>query len=99
MAQIRRGMHVSKWIVLGAPRFSPYRLLDSAPWLLYFALTMVKTDGQLIDLDGAWPENPLQSGRSLDCRAWGPRLRYCAPSKVIQAFYEHIAQKLTPFTL
>jgi arginase family enzyme len=60
---------------------------------------MVRSETQLIDLDGAWPENPLEPSRSLDCRAWGPKLRYCAPGRIIQAFYEQIAQKLTPFTL
>jgi arginase family enzyme len=54
---------------------------------------------QLIDLDGAWPEGTLQIGCSLDCRAWGPNLRYCAPAKVIEAFYRDVAEKLTPFTL
>ena len=54
---------------------------------------------QLIDLDAAWPEGNLQTDRSLDCRTWGPKLRYCAPGRIIQAFYEQIAQKLTPFTL
>jgi Arginase family len=55
--------------------------------------------GQLIDLDGAWPENVVVHGRSLDCRAWGPQLRYCAPRRIILAFCREVREKLTPFTL
>ena len=54
---------------------------------------------QHIDLDGAWPKSTLQNARLLDCRGWGPRLRYCAPGKIIEAFYGEVADKLTPFTL
>ena len=54
---------------------------------------------QHIDLDGAWPKNTLQNARLLDCRAWGPRLRYCTPGKIVEAFYREVADKLTPFTL
>ena len=57
------------------------------------------TETQLIDLDGAWPGNILDLDRSLDCRAWGPKLRYCAPGKIIESFYEEVAGKLAPFTL
>jgi hypothetical protein len=60
---------------------------------------MPNTDTQLIDLDDAWPVNRLDLGRSLDCRSWGPKLRYCAPASIIQSFYEEIAGKVTPFTL
>jgi arginase family enzyme len=54
---------------------------------------------QHIDLDGAWPKNTLQNARLLDCRAWGPRLRYCVPAKVIEVFYREVAKELAPFTL
>jgi hypothetical protein len=54
---------------------------------------------QHIDLDGAWPKSTLRNARLLDCRAWGPRLRYCAPGKIIEAFCREVADKLTPFTL
>jgi hypothetical protein len=54
---------------------------------------------QIVQLDGAWPPNALDLIRSLDCRAWGPKLRYCAPTKVIETFYREFAEKLTPFTL
>lgn len=54
---------------------------------------------QFIELDGAWPPNSLELTRSLDCRAWGPNLRYCAPTRVIETFYRQLEEKLTPFTL
>jgi hypothetical protein len=54
---------------------------------------------QHIDLDAAWPETFPVNGRFLDCRAWGPKLRYCAPGSIIEAFYREIAPELTPFTL
>jgi arginase family enzyme len=54
---------------------------------------------QIIELDGAWPPNSLELTRSLDCRAWGPKLRYCAPTRVIETFYRELEEKLTPFTL
>jgi len=54
---------------------------------------------QIIQLDGAWPPNSLDLTRSLDCRAWGPKVRYCAPTRVIETFYREFEEKLTPFTL
>jgi len=54
---------------------------------------------QHIDLDGAWPENFLGEAHSLNCRAWGPELRYCAPGKIIETFYSEVVEKLTSFTL
>jgi arginase family protein len=54
---------------------------------------------QIIQLDGAWPPNSLELTRSLDCRAWGPKVRYCAPTSVIETFYREFEEKLTPFTL
>jgi arginase family enzyme len=54
---------------------------------------------QIIELDGAWPPKALELTRTLDCRAWGPQLRYCAPTRVIETFYRELEEKLTPFTL
>jgi arginase family enzyme len=54
---------------------------------------------QLIDLDGAWPEHSLGVNRVLDLRAWGPKLRYCAPGRTIERFYCDVAKNLAPFTL
>ena len=55
--------------------------------------------GQFIELDAAWAPKPLELTRSLDCRAWGPKLRYCAPGRMIEAFYREVSETLTPFTL
>jgi hypothetical protein len=55
-----------------------------------------------VDLDGAWPREAPQSASSLsylDCRSWGPGLRYSAPSRGIDAFYRFIEDKLAKFTL
>src|SRR5258708_14570756 len=60
---------------------------------------MLNTDTQLIDLDGAWPVNPLDMGRSMDCRSGGPKLRYCALTSIIHSVFEEIGGKVTPFTL
>jgi arginase family enzyme len=54
---------------------------------------------QLIDLDGAWPSDSLSVARTLHCQTWGPRLRYCAPERVIDAFYDEIGDQLAAFTL
>ena len=54
---------------------------------------------QHIDLDGAWPIDAFTDLANLDCRVWGPRLRYCAPRRIIDAFYHEFAEKLRPFTL
>lgn len=51
------------------------------------------------DLDGAWSSNVLPVGRYVDCRAWGPRLRYCTTAREIDAFYETIRAKIPAFTL
>lgn len=54
---------------------------------------------QLIDLDGTWSANSFGTDRFIDCRNWGPKLRYCAPRRIIEVFYSEVTQKLTPFTL
>ncbi len=38
-----------------------------------------------LDLDAAWPAAEAP-GRHLDARAWGPRLRFCAPNAEMEAF-------------
>jgi len=50
-----------------------------------------------VNLDGAWPEDILE--HHLDMREWGPRLRYCAPPRLLDAFYEAIQPDLGAFTL
>jgi len=50
-----------------------------------------------VDLDGAWPQGILDPW--LDLREWGPRLRYCAPAAIMEAFYREIQPRLGAFTL
>ncbi len=50
-----------------------------------------------IDLDGAWPGHCVES--AVDCREWGPRLRYCARARDIEEFHEFIRPQLGRFTL
>lgn len=54
---------------------------------------------QIIDLDGAWPAGIAAIPQIQNCRSWGPQLRYCAPARIINAFWEEIRTKTTPFTL
>lgn len=54
---------------------------------------------QHIDLDGAWPSNSVTLDRTLDYRTWGPRLRYCAPTNIVEKFFETVRENLVPFTL
>lgn len=51
-----------------------------------------------VDLDGAWPDNALGL-RRVDARAWGPRLRFSAPSRLVEQFYRELAPQLAPFIL
>ncbi len=50
-----------------------------------------------IDLDGAWPRDAVDT--YVDCRAWGPRLRYSATVDGVDEFYEFIRERLGKFTL
>jgi arginase family enzyme len=52
-----------------------------------------------VDLDGAWPREALPEARYLDCRDWGPRLRYSATAGGMRRFAEHMAQWPARFTL
>jgi len=54
---------------------------------------------QHIDLDGAWPESFPGPDRLFQCRDWGPKLRYCAPGNIVEAFYREVAESISPFTL
>src|SRR2546423_3950304 len=49
-----------------------------------------------IDLDGAWAPGIL-SLPILDATQWGPQLRFCAPSALIERFYDEINNALAPF--
>jgi hypothetical protein len=54
---------------------------------------------QIVDFDGAWSLEAVETDRILDFRAWGPKLRYCTPTTVIGSFFEAVRDQLTPFTL
>ncbi|MGI9087188.1 MAG: hypothetical protein ACR2HH_05525 [Chthoniobacterales bacterium] len=51
-----------------------------------------------LDLDDAWGLGGFDLPR-LDARIWGPRLRFCAPTRVIEKFIEEYRARLAPFTL
>ncbi len=51
------------------------------------------------DLDGAWPHDATPLGSHVDCRAWGPRLRYSTSEREVAAFEAFILGKTAPFTL
>jgi len=36
---------------------------------------------------------------ALDARNWGPPLRFCAPPRLVEKFYDEISPRLAPFTL
>ncbi|HZL35227.1 MAG TPA: hypothetical protein VFC78_07950 [Tepidisphaeraceae bacterium] len=51
-----------------------------------------------LNLDDAWPQNAMGLA-SLDLRAWGPRLRYIARRRDVEAFYREIEPGLADFIL
>lgn len=52
-----------------------------------------------IDLDASIPHESLTGFEYLDARHWGPQLRYCAPAKVVERFYQQVQPRLKVFTL
>jgi hypothetical protein len=54
--------------------------------------------GLHLNLDGAWDGDALGL-RKIDLKAWGPKLRYCAPRSVVEAFYREIEGIQAPFLL
>ena len=50
-----------------------------------------------VDLDGAWSEEIID--HHLDCREWGPRLRYSSTPDLLDAFYQSVQPLLGAFTL
>jgi hypothetical protein len=54
--------------------------------------------GVHLNLDDAWPADVLGLP-TRDLRAWGPRLRYFAPPRIVEAFAREIADDPAPFTL
>jgi arginase family enzyme len=51
-----------------------------------------------LNLDDAWPADVLGLP-TRDVREWGPRLRYFAPARLVDAFAREIADDSAPFTL
>jgi hypothetical protein len=51
-----------------------------------------------LDLDGAWPQAEMPF-ETLDARAWGPRLRFSAPTRLIEEFYREYETRVAPFIL
>ena len=51
-----------------------------------------------LDLDGAWERNSVPF-EAVDVKAWGPRLRFSAPSREVENFYREIEPQLAPFLL
>jgi hypothetical protein len=51
-----------------------------------------------IDLDGAWPEEIL-NGPTLNARAWGPKVRFSAPNRLVEEFYRAHSGRLRSFVL
>jgi arginase family enzyme len=51
-----------------------------------------------LNLDDAWPVGELGL-RSVDAREWGPKLRFCAPARLIEEFFAEIETKLAPFVV
>ena len=50
-----------------------------------------------LDLDGAWRSfAEIGALPALDLRAWGPRLRFCAPERVIEAFWREVSPQFVP---
>src|SRR6266516_2434552 len=48
-----------------------------------------------LNLDDAWEEGVLGM-TCVDARAWGPRVRYFAPQRVLDEFYQNLRQGLPP---
>lgn len=51
-----------------------------------------------LNFDDAWPAGTLGLP-SKDLRHWGPRLRYCAPAREVEAFWREIEPAMAPFVL
>jgi len=49
-----------------------------------------------LNLDDAWSDLPRDLP-TLDARAWGPRLRFSAPSRLIEEFFRDFGPRLAPF--
>ena len=50
-----------------------------------------------LNLDDAWNAEGLLP--TVDARAWGPRVRFSAPTPEIERFYQDVKSRLTPFVV
>ncbi len=62
------------------------------------ALKASTPTGLHLDLDHAWPEGAANL-KTLDATEWGPRLRFSAPTRVIERFAAETLPQLPPFAL
>jgi len=62
------------------------------------APSSLSTRASHLDLDGAWPAEMLGLSR-IEAREWGPQLRFSAPSRLVETFYENYEPRLTPFVV
>src|SRR4051812_17164775 len=60
---------------------------------------MATPDSIHLDLDGAWPAEILGCDAHVDCRAWGPELRYSATRKGMTDFEAVLAMHPARFAL
>ncbi|HET9418934.1 MAG TPA: hypothetical protein VFO30_06300, partial [Chthoniobacterales bacterium] len=51
-----------------------------------------------VNLDDAWLDEPLGLP-ALDAQAWGPRLRFSAPRRLVEEFYAEIKDQVAPFLI
>src|SRR5689334_21837628 len=58
----------------------------------------MQTEVLHLDLDGAWPGDVLGLA-VVGAREWGPRLRFSAPSRLIEEFYSSYRESVGRFTL
>jgi len=52
-----------------------------------------------VDFDAAWSGGVLPGIERLDALQWGPRLRFSAPRREMERFYEEVQGRLAPFIL
>jgi len=54
--------------------------------------------GLHLNLDDAWRDESLDLP-AVDAREWGPRLRFCAPRRLVEKFYHEFSGSVAPFVL
>ena len=56
------------------------------------------SDGLHLDLDGAWAGNGVID-RRFDATQWGPKLRFSAPSRLVERFFQEVQPQLPNFVV